>query len=268
MSRHDDKPSEPEKPLKIHWAILEDMKPTQASVGFLEVELKMRELEEKARDGILARYLEKHPIPAVRGPDGRMYLTDHHHMGLAMQRLADAWDQSEQPAGANPYRKCCFVLEEDYGSESSMSMHGFWRAMEAEGLCHFYDGNGKRTQALPKTLENLQDDPYRSLAGLARKAGAYEKVDIPYTEFKWADFLRTRIPATEITMSHLDQAIEHATRLARSPEAEGLPGYLKTPPAPPAPDLTAIGARLQSRHGAADEPEASIAHKPHHHHKA
>ena len=264
MNPHDDKPNAPAKASRIHWAILEDMKPTQASVGFLEVELKMRELEEKARDGALEKYLEKHPIPAVRGPDGRMYLTDHHHMGLAMQRLADAWDQSDKPAGSNPYRKCCFVLGEDHGSDFSMSMPSFWRVMEAEGLCHFYDGNGKRVPALPRTLENLQDDPYRSLAGLARKAGAYEKVDVPYTEFKWADFLRPRIPVAEITMSRLDQAIAKATQIARSPEAEGLPGYLKTPPAPPPPDLTAIGARLRSRHGAADEPAASNAHKPHH----
>lgn len=264
MSKHDDKPREPEKAPKIYWAILEDMKPTQASVGFLEVELKMRELEEKAADGALGKYLEKHPIPAVCGPDGRMYLTDHHHMGLAMQWLADAWDQSDKPAGSNPYRKCCFVLGEVCGAESSMSMPTFWRALEAEDLCHFYDGNGMRVQVLPKRLENLQDDPYRSLAGLARKAGAYEKVDVPYIEFKWADFLRSRIPAAEITMCHLDKAIEHTMQIARSPEAEGMPGYLKMPAAPPAPDLAAIADRLRSKHGAADEPAASNAHKPHH----
>lgn len=264
MGQHDDKASAPAKSPRVHWAILEDMKPTQASVGFLEVELKMRELEEKAREGTLDKYLERHPIPAVRGPDGRMYLTDHHHMGLAMQRLADAWDQSDRPARVNPYRRCCFVLGEDHGSDQSMSMPSFWRAMEAEGLCHFYDGNGKRVAALPRTLENLQDDPYRSLAGLARKAGAYEKVDVPYTEFKWADFLRPRIAVAEITMSRLDKAISKAMQIARSPEAQGLPGYLETPPAPPPPDLDAIGARLRSRHGAADEPAASNAHKPHH----
>jgi len=146
-----------------------------------------------------------------------------------------------------------------------MSMPLFWRAMEAEGLCHFYDGNGKRIQVLPKTLDNLQDDPYRSVAGLARKAGAFEKVDVPYTEFKWADFLRSRIPVAAITMSQLDQAIAQAAQLARSPEAEGLPGYLKTPPAPPVPDLAAIRARLRARHGAADEPQAANAHQPHRH---
>jgi len=100
---------------------------------------------------------------------------------------------------------------------------------------------------------------------IARKAGAFEKVDVPYTEFKWADFLRSRIPVAAITMSQLDQAIAQAAQLARSPEAEGLPGYLKTPPAPPVPDLAAIRARLRARHGAADEPQAANAHQPHRH---
>lgn len=250
MRKHDSNLGKPDNTPGIHWALLEDMRPTQASVGFLEVELKMRELQEKACDGALEKYLKKHPIPAVRGPDGRMYLTDHHHMGLAMQQLADAWDQSDKPARSNPYRKCGFRLEEDYGSECAMSMPSFWRALEAEGRCHFYDGNGKRVQVLPKRLENLQDDPYRSLAGLARKAGAYEKVAVSHIEFIWADFFRSRIPVAEITMSHLDKAIEHAMRIARSPEAEGLPGSLK---APAAPDLAAIRDRLRYKHGAADE---------------
>ena len=40
------------------------------------------------------------------------------------------------------------------------------------------------------SLCSLVDDPYRSLAGLARKAGTYDKVDVPFTEFKWANYLR------------------------------------------------------------------------------
>jgi len=262
MRKADDNLSESGKAPR-YIAVLEEIKPTQASVGFLEVALKMRELEEKACDGSLEKYLKKHPIPAVRGPDGRMYLTDHHHMGLAMQRLADAWDQSDQPAGSNPYRKCCFVLQEDYGLDCAMSMPSFWRALQAKGFGYFHDGSGNRVQALPKRLENLQDDPYRSLAGLARKAGAYEKVNVPYLEFKWADFFRSRIPAAEITMSDLDKAIAHALQMARSPAAQGLPGYLKTPPASPAPDLAAIRHRLRYRHGAADEAAASEAPAPH-----
>ena len=48
---------------------------------------------------------------------------------------------------------------------------------------------------LPEDIRGLADDPYRSLAWALRHAGAYEKTDLAFSEFKWADFLRTAQPA-------------------------------------------------------------------------
>lgn len=242
-----------EKP-QLEWTSVEQMRPTQCSVGYIEVELKMRELGERAKDPkALARYLKGHPIPAVMGPDERMYLTDHHHMGLAMCKLSDEWDASPRGAGRNPFRKCCFQIQHDYSDKPDLSLSDFFKKMEGHGLCHPYDGRGERTGQPPKSLLMLEDDPYRSLAGLARKAGAYDKVALPYTEFKWADFLRSRIKVGAIKTATLPEVIVRAVELARSEAAKGLPGYRGKEHHGETPTVEQVGERIKVRHGAADE---------------
>ena len=239
---------------KTHWTSLDAMRPTQCAVGYLEVDLKMQELRERAQDnGNLAKYLKTHPIPAVLGPDGRMYLTDHHHMGLALIRLSDEWDNSEQPAAHNPYRMCSFEVVKDLSDRHDLSMPKFFSKLEEHHLCHPFDGQGHRVKAIPKYLTELVDDPYRSLAGLARKAGAYDKVNVPFTEFIWADYLRDKVSAALITPAHLAQAIAQTIVLAHAPEAHALPGYQGPKPVSALPTLAHIQDRLQKRHGADDD---------------
>lgn len=205
---------------------IELMRPTQAAVGFLEVELKARELAGLAsQDGMLMSYLEQRPIPAVKGPDGRMYLTDKHHMGLALSRLASEWDHGDFGAGFNPYRFCFFTIERDFSDEKTWSLTTFLRHLESMGLCHPFDGEGRRARRLPESLMGLDDDPFRSLAGLARKFGAFDKIKMPYLEFKWADFLRARMDESRVALPTLPWAVEEALRHSKSKEAGGLPGF-------------------------------------------
>ena len=67
--------------------------------------------------------------------------------------------------------------------------------MDYHGWTHPFDGKGRRRdyEDLPKSIEELQDDPYRSLAGELRNIGGFAKDSTPYSEFVWADFLRLRI---------------------------------------------------------------------------
>lgn len=239
---------------KIERALVEFMRPTQGAVGFLEVELKMAELMERSRQPkILEKYLAGHPIPAALGPDGRMYLTDHHHMGLALQRLSDLWEAGDGGAGENPFRSCCFGVHRDYSEQPSMSLKEFYKALEAEGLCHPFGGEGQRIERLPTSLSQLVDDPYRSLSGLARKAGAYDKTDEAYLEFKWANYFRDKIPLSTLNIEQLPEAIHRAIELASAPAAAALPGH-KVPPTPydQIPGLAEIAMRLARRHGADD----------------
>jgi hypothetical protein len=238
---------------KVQWTRTDAMRPTQCSVGFLEVQFKMREMRERSvKPDELAKYLKGHPIPAVLGPDGCMYLTDHHHMGLSLVKLTNEWDESDRPAALNPYRNCCFQIVRDYSERLELTMKQFFGKLEENHLSHPFDGNGKRVGKIPKYLSELVDDPYRSLAGLARKAGAFDKVNIPFTEFRWADYLRDKVDARAISKESLAKSIHQAIILANDPAAAALPGFHGGKSLAELPSLSEITDRLVKRHGADD----------------
>ena len=83
---------------------------------------------------------------------------------------------------------------------------------------------GASYKDIPKTVTAMVDDPFRSLAGALRRAGGFAKETTPFSEFLWADFLRRRIKrkAVEADFGH---AIEKALQLARTQDANYLPGW-------------------------------------------
>src|ERR1700733_13591543 len=65
-----------------HEAEVRKLRPTQITIGFIEVSVKRKELEalgkHRQRD-----FLAAHLIPAVVGPEERIFITDHHHLARA-----------------------------------------------------------------------------------------------------------------------------------------------------------------------------------------
>ena len=74
--------------------------------------------------------------------------------------------------------------------------------------------------SLPLTIKGLKDDPYRSLAGALRRSGAYAKDWTPFSEFRWANYLRERMLLT----GDDDRDLLSAKALTRRPSAIYLPG--------------------------------------------
>ena len=194
---------------KLHEADVDRLHPTQISVGMIEVHDKRKHLREL---GHAARrdYLQAHPIPAVLGPERRLYLIDHHHLGRALhdEGIAQAF----------------FEIAEDF---SSLPPTEFWPRMDARAWVHPVDAQGRRRDwaAIPKQVKDLVDDPYRSLAGYVREAGGFAKTDTPFAEFVWADFFRRQL-ALDGSLEGFDAAVRAAIRLAQGPLAHGLPGFL------------------------------------------
>src|SRR5450755_1639458 len=185
---------------------LAQLRPTQFSVGYAEVELKAAEwkkLKKKQRQQVL----ESHVFPAVLGADGAYYIVDHHHLGIALieQGMKEAW-----------------VTKLD--DMSWLEPAVFWRTMEFRAWTHPYDHRGRRRDysEMPRKLTQLQNDPYRSLAGLVRLAGGYAKDQAPFSEFLWADFFRLQISARLIANQQF-RATSAGVKLARSKEARYLP---------------------------------------------
>jgi hypothetical protein len=61
---------------------------------------------------------------------------------------------------------------------------------------HPFDKNGQRRkyEDIPRSVACMDDDPFRSVAGELRRDGGFAKDATPYTEFLWADALRSMIP--------------------------------------------------------------------------
>jgi hypothetical protein len=109
---------------------------------------------------------------------------------------------------------------------SAFDFGGFWATLESRSWTHPFDERGERRayDDIPLSVIDLVDDPFRSLAGAVKRAGGYVKDKTPFSEFRWADFLRRRI-ARETVERDFEHALAFAANLARSPEAAALPGW-------------------------------------------
>ena len=193
---------------KLHEVEIHRLRPTQITVGMIEVRDKRAKLEALKKND-QSDFMQAHPIPAVWGPDGKLYITDHHHLGRAASE-----------AGVDTG---FFWIEDDF---SKVPLAQFWPKMLAEKWAHPVDQHGQQRtfEDIPDHLEKLIDDPYRSLAGYVRDAGGYEKTPTAFAEFLWADFFRPRVVIGP-SSSEFHRSVDTATKLAASPQAAHLPGY-------------------------------------------
>jgi hypothetical protein len=57
-----------------------------------------------------------------------------------------------------------------------------------------------------------------------RRRGGFSKDTTPFSEFLWADFLRRRLKR-EFVKKYFERALKDALRLAKSKDANFLPGW-------------------------------------------
>jgi len=193
---------------KLRETPIGELRPTQLTIGFIEVDDKRKRLVALKPEAQRAFMLER-PVPAVLGPGGLIYITDHHHLARAALE-----------AGV----KTAFCdVEADLSSSGTT---GFWAEMEEKSWVHPLDHNGVRHiySAIPAGLGALVDDVYRSLAGFVRDAGGYDKTPTAFAEFVWADFFRRNV-AIELVTADFHAAVRMATPLAQGRLAKRLPGY-------------------------------------------
>ena len=185
-----------------------ELRPTQVTVGYHEVAEKRREWSERA-DGDRAEWLGRHMIPVLLGPKKRSYVIDHHHLTRALLEEG-----------------CEGVLVNVVADLSMLDRDAFWVFADNRGWCHPYDAEGRRAgfDDIPRSIADLSDDPFRSLAGALRRAGGYAKETVPFTEFMWADALRRRIRRRDVDAS-FSAALLQALEFAKTRDARYLPGW-------------------------------------------
>ena len=184
------------------------LRPTQMTVGMREVKEKRKRWREQKKKK-QAESLGKHMIPVVRGPDQRYYVVDHHHLARALH------DEGVKD-----------ILVTVIGDLSMVERDAFWGVMDNKRWVYPYDAKGERRhfKDLPKSIRELKDDPFRSLAGELRRAGGFAKDTTPFSEFLWADFLRRKI-SNKIVEENFAKAMEKSLAAARSKDAVYLPGW-------------------------------------------
>jgi len=187
---------------------IEELRPTQITVGMREVDEKRKHLR-KRKAKKLGKFLGDHMIPVIKGPKDRFYIIDHHHLALALHKEG--------------VRDVLVIVAADL---SALEPDAFWTVLDHRALMHPYDADGKRRGVgdIPKTVSELSDDPFRSLAGELRRAGGFAKDTTPFSEFLWADFLRRRMKRKRVE-KNFSAAIKEAMVLAKSQEAHYLPGW-------------------------------------------
>ena len=184
------------------------LRPTQITIGMREVREKRRGWRERS-DEEGANFLGHHMIPTVLGPKGRHYVIDNHHLARALH--AEGVES---------------VLTSVSADLSTLSKAAFWVFLDNRTWCHPYDARGRRVDFadIPASVDKLEDDPYRSLAGELRHAGGFAKDTALYSEFLWADYLRRRIKPKSVEKD-FNRALRRALALAKSEAAAFLPGW-------------------------------------------
>src|SRR5882672_328496 len=193
----------------LHPVPITSLRPTQMTVGMREVKEKRQRWREHKSKKKQAELLGKHMIPVVHGPDENYYVVDHHHLARALH------DEGVKD-----------VLVTVIGDLTMVERDAFWGVMDNRRWVYPYDAKGERRhfKDLPKSVSDLKDDPFRSLAGELRRAGGFAKDTTPFSEFLWADFLRRRIERRRVKQNFA-AAVRQALKLAKSQDAHYLPGW-------------------------------------------
>jgi hypothetical protein len=145
-----------------------DLRPTQITVGMREVKAKQKGWrEKKGKKG--GEFLGKHMIPVILGPDDRHYVIDHHHLARALHE-----------EGVKN------VLVTVVANLRMVDRDTFWTFLDNRNWMHPFDDKGRRRhyKDIPKSVRDLVDDPFRSLAGELRRAGGgFAKDTTPVANF-------------------------------------------------------------------------------------
>ena len=136
-------------------------------------------------------------------------MIDHHHLSLALHREG--------------IRDILVTVVADL---SELDMDAFWTVLDHRSWMHPYDDQGRRRtyRDIPKSVTELKDDPFRSLAGELRRVAGFAKDTTPFSEFLWADFLRRRMKRSHVEKD-FKAALKEALKLAKSQDAHYLPGW-------------------------------------------
>ena len=172
---------------------VENIRPTQFNVGAIRAQQRIKRIERAYAEDDFYNYINNRPAPVVVGSDGGLYIYDRHHLSYGIYH-ADISEESK------------VVLIEVKRSFESLDEQSFRDYMKKNSRVYLYDKGLQRSfDHLPRYINKLGDDVYRSFIWLAISEGVIHKPDDsrPYFEFFLADLIREKID-----LNSADQTIE------------------------------------------------------------
>lgn len=186
--------------------------PTQFNYGQNYVKAKVASfLKNSPADN--QKYLAiRGPLNAVIGPDNKIYIADGHHRVATYLQLSRAQHHT--------YTLYLKVIKK-FSSQTSLT--AFWQWMQTHNASYLKDRGKQRPAAeLPKSVDELTNDKYRSLTGwLAKQHWCFAGNKINFIEFFWANHFR-KLAATGQIPDYPD------FDLTRKDEKRAFDTYLKT----------------------------------------
>jgi len=170
-----------------------DFSPTQFMIGYDLAYQKQKEIESFDKKK-LEKYLMKNTIPVVIGPGNKFFMTDHHHHCRAMY-------------DANINSELKVLIANVTHNWSDLDKNKFWPQMLQYGFYWPYESLGKGPldpMYLPHHINNIPDDPYRSLVGNLINVGSIDDTTIPFAGYMWSNYFREKIVILKwnVTMCH------------------------------------------------------------------
>lgn len=162
----------------------DQMRPSQFGIGAVEAVCKQG-LFESMSSSELEKYLSSpdRRVNIVVGRKDHFHVLDGHHMSVALLN-------SDIPAKEKIIY--CNVVQ----NWNDLDGETFWQNMVSSNYVWLFDEKGLSPLApefLPGDLEDMLDDPFRTLAWMLQDAGGFLKTGVNFEDFAWANFLRNNI---------------------------------------------------------------------------
>ena len=190
--------------------------PTQSVFGKRAISRNIKKIHKAYKKNKIENFLKEKFAPAVVGPNCMLYIIDRHHTSYSILT-------SKLPLEL----KKLFVhikhnwsgLEQEEFEQRMIDNKYTWLKNEFNQKIKFSE--------LPTSILDLIDYPHRSLAWKVRREGGFNKVDLPFLEFFWAEFFeRHGINPASSSKEDIKAVLDQAIELAKSPAAKEMPGFI------------------------------------------